>query len=365
MKWSLKLGRFAGVDVFVHWTFLILLAWIFLAQLGAGKDLRAALLGMGFLLALFGCVVLHEYGHALAARRYGVRTRDITLLPIGGVARLERMPEEPRQELWVALAGPAVNVAIAAVIIVVDVALGRMPESLAAAVSRTDFLGRLMVVNVFLAVFNLLPAFPMDGGRVLRAVLAAKVGRRRATQVAANVGQAMAILLGLLGLFYNPFLIFIAFFVYLGAQGEAQMVELTSVIQGLAVRDAMQTRFRTLGGADPLSRAVGELLAGSQHDFPVLDGESVVGMLRRQDLVKGLSERGAGSLVAESMCRECQPVLADEPLERAFENLQRRQHTAAPVLENGRIAGLLTLENLSELFMVKVALERRNHGTPA
>jgi Zn-dependent protease/CBS domain-containing protein len=361
MKWSLKLGRFAGIDVFVHWTFVLLLGWIFVAQLGAGGDAVTALRAVAFLLLLFGCVVLHEYGHALTARRYGIRTRDITLLPIGGVARLERMPENPRQELWVSLAGPAVNLAIAAALFVALLVLrGRAP--IETDLLRGDFVARLMSVNVFLALFNLLPAFPMDGGRVLRAVLASRLGRRRATQVAANVGQAMAILFGAFGFFVvgNPFLIFIAIFVYLGAQAEAQMVELTSFIRGLEVRDAMQTRFRTLSATDALAVAVDQLLAGSQQDFPVLEGTNVAGILRRQDLVKALSEHGRSASVGSAMCRECDPVPAHEPLERAFEKLQQRGCTAVPVLEDNRLVGLLTLENISELVMVNSALEKNS-----
>lgn len=358
MKWSLKIGRFAGVDVFVHWTFVLLLGWIFFAQLGAGQDVDAALRAVGFLLALFGCVVLHEFGHALAARRYGIQTRDITLLPIGGVARLERMPEDPRHELWVALAGPLVNVVIAGVLFAVLLARGST-ETFAAAAARGDFLSRLMGVNLFLALFNLLPAFPMDGGRVLRALLATKMGRRRATQVAANVGQAMAILFGVFGFFVNPFLIFIAVFVYIGAQGEAQAVELSSVIRGLVVRDAMLTRFRTLSADDLLSVAVRELLAGSQHDFPVLRDGEIVGMLRRQDLVKALAEHGANATVGSAMCAECPTVGPTESLEATFERLRQGNCTVAPVTESGRIIGLLTLENLSELVMVSNALERR------
>ncbi len=367
MKWSLKLGRYAGVDVFVHWTFLILLGWIFLAQLSAGQPVAAALRGVGFLLALFGCVVLHEFGHVLTARRYGIRTRDITLLPIGGVARLERMPEEPRQELWVALAGPAVNLVIAAAIFIPRAFLGGAPQEFefAGGIASGDFMARLMSLNIFLAAFNLLPAFPMDGGRVLRALLATRLGRRRATQIAANVGQAMAVLLGLFGLLFNPFLVIIAFFVYIGANAEAQMVELTSLIRGLTVRDAMLTRFRTLEPDAALSTAVAELLSGSQHDFPVIENGAVVGMLRRRDLVKALSERGANSSVSEAMSRECHPLEAHYALEKAFEKLQQRDCPAVPVLEDGRLVGVLTLENVSELVMVNTALERKDERTRA
>jgi Zn-dependent protease len=268
MKWSFKLGTYAGIGVYLHWTFALLIGWIFIAHLGAGKTPAQALTGVGFILALFGCVVLHEFGHALTAKRYGVRTRDITLLPIGGVARLERIPENPTQEFWVAIAGPAVNVVIAAVLFVVLAGLSSVGQMFQVELLRGQFLARLIWVNLFLVGFNLLPAFPMDGGRVLRALLATRLGRRRATAIAANIGQAMAILFGIFGFFYNPFLIFIAIFVYLGAQGEAAHVETQSALEGLRARDGMMTRFRTLSAGDSLSKAVAELLAGSQQGLP-------------------------------------------------------------------------------------------------
>lgn len=360
MKWSLRIGRFAGIDVFVHWTFILLLGWIFFSEIGAGGDVRVALGVVGFVLALFGCVVLHEFGHALTARRYGIHTRDITLLPIGGLARLERMPQDPWHELWIALAGPAVNVAIAVILFAALLARGALPSE--PSVLAGGFAARLMGVNVILAVFNLLPAFPMDGGRVLRALLATRLGRRRATQIASNVGQVLAILLGAFGFFFthNPFLIFIAIFVYLGAQAEAGMVELTSIISGLAVRDAMQTRFRVLEAHDSLAVAVDELLAGSQQDFPVMEDGAVLGLLRRQDLIRALSERGRNSSVGEAMFGGCGTVEAGASLERAFERLQESGCAVAPVLDNGKLVGVLTQENISELVMMRNALEKRS-----
>jgi CBS domain-containing protein len=277
------------------------------------------------------------------------------------VARLEKMPEDPRHELTVALAGPAVNVVIAAAIYSALGLFRGFPVPIAADLTQGDFATRLLSVNVFLALFNLLPAFPMDGGRVLRALLATRINRRRATQIAATVGQVMAILFGAIGLFVvgNPFLVFIAIFIYLGAQAEAQTVELATLMRGLSVRDAMQTRFRTLGASEPLSVAVNELLSGAQQDFPVMEGDSVIGILRRNDLVKGLAEHGKSATVGSAMCHDCRAVAADEPLENAFEKLQKHAWSAVPVLEQNRLAGVLTLENISELVMVSSALEKR------
>ncbi|HKI68086.1 MAG TPA: site-2 protease family protein [Verrucomicrobiae bacterium] len=358
MKWSLKLGTYAGIGVYLHWTFVLLIGWIFFSYLGAGKTMAQALAGVGFILALFLCVVLHEFGHALTAKRYGVRTRDITLLPIGGLARLERIPEKPIQEFWVAIMGPAVNVAIAAVLFVVLVVLHRANQLLEFEWFQGRFLTQLMWVNLLLVGFNLLPAFLMDGGRVLRALLATRMERRRATAIAANIGQAMAILFGILGFFFNIFLVFIAVFVYLGAQAEAAHVETQSALEGLRVRDAMMTRFRTLLPEDTLRKAVDELLAGSQQDFPVVEAGQVAGILRRNDLVKALSDSRHEVSVGDIMCRDCQSVDEADVLTRTLEGMRLNQCSTVPVLAGGRLSGMLTTENISELIMVNAALGR-------
>jgi Zn-dependent protease/predicted transcriptional regulator len=360
MGWSLKLGTYAGIDVYLHWTFTLLIVWIFFGQLGASGSAQLALLAVAFVLALFVCVILHEFGHALTARHYGIPTRDITLLPIGGVARLERMPDKPLQEFWVAVAGPAVNVAIAALLYVVLLASGSTADLTFTDGLRAPFLARLLWINLFLAGFNLLPAFPMDGGRVLRALLATRLGRRRATAIAAKVGQGMAILFGLGALLgtFNPFLVLIAVFVFFGAQAEAQSVETESVLAGLRVRDAMITRFRTLSAGDPISRAVEELLSGSQQDFPVLQDGTLAGVLRRNDLVKALAEGRRDSPVGEAMCRDCGAIGGEELLTSALTTLRGQPCSTLPVLDRGQLVGLLTWENVSEIVMVNSALEQ-------
>jgi Zn-dependent protease/CBS domain-containing protein len=360
MKWSWKLGRFAGIDVFMHATFLLLIGWIALSHWLQGKSLAATLAGIGFILALFVCVVLHEYGHALTARRFGIRTRDITLLPIGGLARLERMPDKPMQELWVALAGPAVNVVIAAALFVwLTLTNGWAPLS-QLSVTGGSLAERLLVANLFLALFNLLPAFPMDGGRVLRALLALRMEYTKATRTAASVGQGMALLFGLAGLFFNPFLVFIAFFVWIGAAQEAGSAQMKTSLAGIPVARAMVTDFHTLSVGDSLSRAVELILSGSQQEFPVVSGSRVVGVLTKKDLLVALARQGESQPVSEVMNREFQLVDSHDMLETVLERLQECRCHTMPVLHGGELVGLVTTENLGEFMLVQAALGARS-----
>jgi Zn-dependent protease/CBS domain-containing protein len=359
MKWSLKLGRFAGIDVYVHATFSLLIAWIALSHWFQARSLAATLAGVSFILALFVCVILHEYGHALTARRFGIRTRDITLLPIGGLARLERMPEKPSQELWVALAGPAVNLAIAVVLFAWLQFTNAFQPLGSLSVASGSFLERLLVANVFLVLFNLLPAFPMDGGRVLRALLASRMEYTKATQTAAGIGQGMALLFGLIGLFVNPFLLFIAFFVWIGAAQESGSVQMKSSLAGIPVGRAMVTDFRTLSVSDPLSRAVELILRGSQQDFPVVSEGGVVGILTKTDILAALARHGESQPVSEVMKREFQLVDSHDMLENALQRLQECSCHTMPVIHGGELVGLVTTDNLGEFMLVQAALGAR------
>lgn len=358
MKWSWKVGSVAGIDLYVHATFLLLLAWIGVTDWLAGGT-AAAVDGIAFILALFACVVLHELGHALTARRYGIRTRNITLLPIGGVSQLERIPDDPRQEVWVSLAGPAVNVVIAA-LLSAWLLLSHAWRPLATlTMAGGPFLQRLLLVNVSLAVFNLLPAFPMDGGRVLRALLALRMDYVRATQVAAHVGQALALAFGLLGLFSNPFLVFIALFVWIGAAQEASMVQMRSALSGIPVSRVMITDFRTVVPEDPANRVLELIVAGSQQDFPVMESGRLAGVLLRGDVLKVLAQRGSGWLVRDVMRREYEVVDAADMLDTAFARLQACECHTLPVTSRGALVGLLTMDNVGEFLRIQSAMERR------
>src|SRR5215207_7809297 len=323
MRWQWKLGTFAGIDVFVHATFLLLIGWIGYSYWLQYGTIAKVVEGILFILVLFLCVVLHEYGHALTARRYGIKTRDITLYPIGGVARLERMPDKPIEELWVALMGPAVNVVIAAGIYVYLFLTNDLVPLSGLTVASGSFLGRLLSVNIILVLFNLLPAFPMDGGRVLRAILAMRMDYVRATQIAANIGQGMAFLFGFIGLFSNPFLLFIAFFVWIGASQEASMVQMKNSVSGIPVTRAMLTDFKTLSPRDNLSQVVALILSGSQHDFPVVDANgTVAGILDRDTFMRALTQHGQSAPVMDFIRRDLPAVDSFEMLELALMRLQ-------------------------------------------
>jgi Zn-dependent protease len=359
MKWSWKLIRLAGIDVYVHATFFILIAWIGLSYWQVEGNLAAVISGISFVLALFACVVLHEFGHALTARRYGIRTRHITLLPIGGIAALERMPDDPKQEIAVALAGPAVNFAIALSLwLWLFVSSALVPVDQLSLIGG-PFLERLMILNIVLAVFNLLPAFPMDGGRVLRAVLAMRMDQAEATRRAAAVGQGLALWLGFMGLLYNPFLIIIALFIWIGAAAEAGSAQIKSTLSGVTAGHAMLTDFHVLSPDEPLSRAIELTLSGSQKEFPVLLNEVVVGVLTQSDLLKGLQAGGEQSQVGDWMQREVQSADIDEPLEKVLERLQNCRCQLLTVTKSDRLTGIVNIDNIMELIRIQTALRER------
>jgi Zn-dependent protease/CBS domain-containing protein len=368
MKWSWRIGRIAGIDLHVHVTFPLLFVWIALSGIGGGANVRTILATLALTLTVFGIVVLHEFGHALTARRFGVRTRDITLLPIGGIARLDRMPREPRQELLVALAGPAVNVLLAAVVYGILALTGVtavLPElgKSSTAVSLTSVLAQLVAINLWLAAFNLIPAFPMDGGRVLRAILAMHSHDYvKATATAARVGRAFALVFALVGIFLldSPTLALIALFVWIAASTEALAVRTSAALERVPVSGVMITDFQTLAPNDTLMRAAELTLDGFQHDFPVVEDHALVGMLTQRALLHGLAHHGGKASVSRSMQRECPTASIDDQVESA---LQRLTHGATlPVLSGRDLVGVLTAENVSEFLSLRAAAGATSHA---
>lgn len=357
MSWSITIARIAGSEIRIHLTFLLLLLWIGASAYFAGGT-GAAVDSVLFIVAVFACVLLHELGHALAALRYGITTPDITLLPIGGLARLSRMPEKPFEEVVIALAGPAVNVVIA-LVIVSFLGVSFDPSALEAIDSpEPGFFTRLAAVNVFLVLFNLIPAFPMDGGRVLRAVLAHFLGRRRATSIAAVIGQGVAFLLGFLGLMSgNAILVFIAIFVYLAAGAEAGQSNLLELARRLRIADAMISSFETLRADQTLDDAGRALVRTTQGEFPVVDEAGrVAGVLTRDALVEGIKATGAETLIAEAMRTEVPVAQPAQRLDLAIRLMQEQQ---APIVAvtgaDGRLEGYISLENVTELLMLDEA----------
>jgi Zn-dependent protease/CBS domain-containing protein len=357
MGWSLKIGSVAGTAIRIHVTFLLFLAWIFGVSYIAG-GLEQAWNGLLFMVLLFLCVLLHEFGHIFTARAFGVRTPDVILLPIGGVSRLEHIPEKPSEEFLIAIAGPLVNVAIAALLVGIGGASLQLDKLANLDISGGGLVDQLAAVNLFLAVFNLIPAFPMDGGRVLRALLASRLGYVHATEVAAMIGQWVAFVLGFLGLFGNPLLIFIAIFVYLAASAEAHVVAIRAMSRGVPVTAAMMTQYATLTPDEHVDAAVETLLRTSQGEFPVVDATShPVGVLGRNDLIRALKERGPDARVADAMSSPVPTVGHRTCLDEAFRLLQEQSAPAVGVVDaSGRLIGLVTSETIGEMLMLHQAL---------
>lgn len=350
---SFRLITVAGIPIRIHLTFLLLLVWLAFLSMPNGHG--QVWTSLGFVLAIFGCVLLHELSHAMVARRYGVQTRSITLYPIGGVASLDS-PPRPRQELWIALAGPAMNLLIAG-LIALGLVAARMPlGKFHLGATTNGFAADLFWANLLLAGFNMLPAFPMDGGRVLRSLIARFTDESQATEIAARIGQLFALLFGLFGLFIGDFLlILVAAFVFFGAGQEAHAFQTRTLMMGHRVREAMQREFRVLPVGYTLQEAADALLAGSQHDFPVVHGDEVVGLLSRSALMRGMATEGPSGYVAGVMERDFPHVRPDDDLEQVIAQFPQ----AGPILvmEEGRqdreaLIGMLTQEHLFEFLML-------------
>ncbi len=366
MNGFLKLGRMAGINIEVHWTFALLLIWAGFIEFQNSGDWERVAINQGFIMVLMACVVLHELGHALTARQFKIKTRKIILLPIGGVATLDKMPEKPGQELLVALAGPAVNVVIAFLLYLVIPIQSYfnfdnvVVEELLYEPTFLNFLFYLFVANIMLVVFNLIPAFPMDGGRVLRALLSFSLGRVQATAIAAAIGQALAILFFILGFFVNPFLILIAFFIFFGAYGENEMVKRNSLLKGHLVREATLTQITVLHPGQTVQEVIDVLLASNEKDFVVADNDRIIGVVTQKNIIK--HAKNPSLMVNEIMDQDFKVV--DEALEitKVLDLIGKEKKKFFPVTRNEKLIGAIDMVNISEFILLKSVSWNQNHN---
>jgi Zn-dependent protease/CBS domain-containing protein len=358
MGTAFKLFTISGIAIRMHITFPLILIWAAI-QFGylAGTGWVGAWFGVIVVTLLFVIVTLHELGHSYAALFYGVPVKQIVLLPIGGVAQLKEIPENPVKEFVIAIAGPAVNFALAVMLGLIawafNIAILNPIEVLEGLqrITFTQIFTYVFIYNIFLAVFNLLPAFPMDGGRILRALLATRLEYSRATAISASVGRGMAWLLGLYGFLGGGFfLIIIAFFIYIGASQEEAQVKNRSLLRGLTVRDAYSRQARSLPVHSTLGDAIQLTLTSLQASFPICDEERLVGMLTYPKLVEALNGKNPTTPVSEVMIRDVEAVSPDDDLFEVQVKLQGSQLDTLPVMENGRFRGIITNRDINEIY---------------
>lgn len=358
MKGGIPIGKIKGIKVYIHWTFFILLFWIGGSKFIEDGDLNSVASELGFILSVFACVLLHEFGHALTAARYGVKTKDITLLPIGGVARLEKMPELPIQEFYVAIMGPMVNVIIVVLLwILIQLGKGFPIAFDFEDFGENGFLVNLGFVNLSLIVFNLIPAFPMDGGRVLRSLLAMKWSREKATRIAVSIGQSIAVLFVVAGFFYNPFLILIGVFVFLGAQSELKIVQKQSAFKGVFVKNIMIRDFIVLDEHSSLKEASSALLQGYSTEFLVKSGEVIVGVVTRNQILRGFAQYESTEPISTVMTREIFYVSPDDEVSNCWLKMKAGNLQVVPVYSDSILIGILTNENITEYYAMHVAMQ--------
>lgn len=356
MGWSISIGRIFGIKFKIHITFFLLLFFVFMSVLNQ-HGFHSAVLATLFICAIFICVLIHEIGHSLIARRFGKEAKSITLLPIGGVATIEEMPEKPAQEIAMSIVGPLINLAIAAVLyIFVGNWTGIGAPNLSPDSIQT-FFADLIGVNIMLAIFNLIPAFPMDGGRVLRGILAMKMDYVRATTAAVSIGQGLAMLFILFGIFFNWWFALIGLFLYIGAGSEKQHVIVKSLLHDVPASEVMVREFRTLAPDEPLSHALEHFYHGCQEDFPVIGEDGFEGILTRDRILASIHNKGLETQVSEVMDTNPTSIIPTMSLEDVYKKLLSAHKTAVVVVEKGHVEGIVCLDSISRYFMIKSAMK--------
>lgn len=361
MQWSYRIGTVFGIPLRVHITFPMLVI-AYAALFGYEHGLMGVIQGSFLIIFLFVFVVLHELAHSKQAQKYGVRVRNVTLLPIGGVSNMEHIPEDPRQELRIALAGPVTSLLIGVVLLLVDFAAGLPILDFHFEKITTSFsylFVYLAWINIFLAVFNLLPAFPMDGGRVIRAYFAQRMSYARATQIAATFGKFFAILFGIVGLIVNPFLIFIAFFVYLGASSEEQSVLIGEGLKGLKVRDVMNTQCMAIPAETSVSGLLEKIYSGTCRGVvPVSERGTYVGLATQEDILSAIHEHGLSFEIGSVARKNLPSVSPEDNLSDVYKRMQREQEKAYAVIDRGTFIGTISLEDLGRAYTVVTAIQK-------
>ena len=359
MKGSLFIGKVSGIKIFIHWTFILLIAWIVMDNILEKKNTVDVFYTLAFILAIFFFVTLHELGHALTAKYFHYSTKDITLLPIGGMARMDEIPENPKHELLVALAGPAVNIIVAILLYPLIYWFGKIPTFFTILFdSAGTLLYNLFLVNLLLAFFNLIPAFPMDGGRVFRAALSYVTDRVKATAIAARTGQVIAIIFFSAGFFFNPMLSFAGIFIFLMAQTENDYVRSKSFLHDYKVKDVLIRNYFFLDVFDTVSDAVKLLLDTQAKDFLIMEKGHVVGTLDRDRIIHLLSEKGKEAPLVTAMNTKLKFLSPEMPLDKVFLEFKTSRNEMYPVLENNKLIGIVDLNNILELMLVKTVAEK-------
>jgi len=357
MKGSVSIGRIFGINFRIHITFFLLLFFIFTSVLNE-RGFRSAILATLFICAVFVCVLIHEVGHSLIARLFGKEAKSITLLPIGGVATMVEIPEKPAQEIAMSIVGPFINVVIAGILyLFVGNWSGIAAPNLYPGSARA-FFAELIGINIMLAFFNLIPAFPMDGGRVLRGILATKMDYVRATSAAVLIGQGLAVIFIFYGVFFNWWLALIGLFLYIGAGGEKQHVLLRSFLNQVPVSEAMVTDFRILHPDEAVSSVLERFHHGCQEDFPVISEAGLEGILTRDRILAGIHQKGLDARVGDLMDRNFATVTPDVPLEQVYKALLASRKTAVAVVDKGEVKGMVCLDGISRYFMIEAALRK-------
>ncbi len=358
-SYSLHIGNPFGIRVSIHWTFLLLIAWVVAIGLMRELTLQQILVHILFVISVFVCIVLHELGHSLTALKFGGKVRGITLLPIGGMANMTKMPETPREDFIVSAAGPLVNVVIAVIIWLVVSITGTVDFKNIdyETITLNNFFVLLIAVNLFIVAFNLIPAFPMDGGRIFRSALSNKMSRVEATRVAKDIGQFFAIAFIIVGLFVNPFLVIIGIFIFMGAKAEYEMIKYQNALHNYTVADIIISDYSVIEMDDRLEKATDSLLHSSDNGFIVKSGSDYKGVLTKDNLIAGLTKYGKEGKVKDAMNRDIKPVSPDTPLLKVFQEMKQKRSLIVPVVSNGNLKGMLDLEKIHEFILIQKAIK--------